>query len=111
PAHSQIGVAPVAGPGGAGNVISGNHSNGVHILGPTARGNVVASDEIGTQVGLSGLVPPIRGTQPRPNGGNGVLIENAPVNVIGGQVPNAGNVIAGNTLDGVVIENYVNGTA
>src|SRR5262249_15389472 len=28
-----------------------------------------------------------------------------------GQVPYAGNVIAGNTLDGVVIENYVSGTA
>ncbi len=109
-ANNQIGEATVAGEGGAGNVISGNLGNGVHILGPAARGNVVASNEIGTQVGLSGLVVPIRGTQPRPNGGAGVLIENAPVNVIGGQLPNAGNVIAGNTLDGVVIENYVSGT-
>ena len=39
-----------------------------------------------------------------------MLIENAPANVIGGQIPDSGNVIAGNTLDGVVIENYVDGT-
>ena len=79
-------------------------------VGPAARGNAVASNEIGTQVGVSALVFPIRGTQPRPNALNGVLIENAPANVIGGQVPNSGNVIGGNTLDGVVIENYVSGT-
>ena len=108
-ANNQIGEATAQGPAGAGNVISGNHGNGVDILGPAARGNVVASDEIGTQVGLSGLVIPIRGTQPRPNGGDGVLIENAPANVVGGQIPNAGNVIGGNSLDGVVIENYVSG--
>ncbi len=108
-ANNQIGEATAQGPSGAGNVISGNQGNGVYILGPSARGNVVVSDEIGTQVGLSGLIVPIRGTQPRPNAGDGVLIENAPVNVIGGQVPFAGNVIGGNSLDGVVIENYANG--
>ena len=72
----------------------------------------MSNNEIGTQIGLAFSVSftAIRGTQPRPNGGDGVLIENAPTNVIGGQIPDAGNVIAGNTLDGVAIENYVDGT-
>ena len=42
--------------------------------------------------------------------GMGVLIENAPSNAVGGPAPNAGNVIAGNSRDGVAIENYVDGT-
>ena len=109
-ANNQIGQATAQGPAGAENVISGNLANGVHILDPAARGNTVANNEIGTQIGLAGLISGIRGTQPRPNHGDGVLIENAPVNVIGGQNPAAGNVIAGNLLDGVVIENYVSGT-
>jgi len=111
-ATNQIGQAIGQGPSGAGNVISGNAANGVHILGPSARGNVVSNNEIGTQIGLAFSVSftAIRGTQPRPNGSDGVLIENASTNVIGGQIPDAGNVIAGNTLDGVVIENYVDGT-
>ena len=72
----------------------------------------MSNNEIGTQIGLAFAVSftAIRGTQARPNGGDGVLIENAPTNLIGGQIPDAGNVIAGNTLDGVDIENYVDGT-
>ena len=53
---------------------------------------------------------PDPGDQARANGGDGVLIENAPANVIGGQITDSGNVIAGNSGDGVGIENYVNGT-
>ena len=52
-ANNQIGQAIGPGPAGAGNVISGNAGNGVHILGPAARGNVVANNEIGTQIGLA----------------------------------------------------------
>ena len=40
----------------------------------------------------------------------GVLIEDAPANVVGGQIADSGNVIGGNTGDGIVIENSVNGT-
>ncbi len=109
-ADNQVGEANGQGPAGGGNVISGNADNGVHILDPAARGNTVANNEIGVQVGLAGLPTPILGTQPRANGGDGVLIENAPANVVGGQIADAGNVIGGNTGDGVVIENYVDGT-
>ena len=109
-ANNHVGQASGLGPAGAGNVISGNQGNGVHILDPAAKGNTVANNEIGTQVGLAGLLVPILGTTARPNAEDGILIEDAPANVIGGQVADSGNVIAGNTGDGIVIENYVNGT-
>ena len=91
-ASNNIG-APLS---GAGNQISGNAGNGVYILGPSATGIQVANNVIGGALGTS--LPP--------NGGDGVLIENAPGNIIGGTVSNAGNVIAGNTGDGINIENY-----
>ncbi len=110
-ADNHVGQASgLSGPAGAGNLISGNSGNGVHILDPAAKGNTIANNEIGTQVGLAGLNVPILGTAARPNAGAGVLIEDAPANVVGGQVTDSGNVIAGNTGDGVVIENYVDGT-
>src|SRR5262249_54125152 len=104
-ASNRIGEAAGQGPAGGGDVISGNRAHGVHVLGPSALGNSIVNNEIGTQVGLAGLIFPIRGTQPRTNLGEGVLIENAPGNVVGGQASNEGNVLAGNSLDGVAIEN------
>jgi hypothetical protein len=109
-AGTHVGQASGQGLAGAGNLISGNQGNGIHILDPSARGNTVANDEIGTQVGLAGQYVPILGTQPRPNLLSGVLIENAPANTIGGLVFDSGNVIAGNILDGVTIENFAGGT-
>ncbi len=109
-ADNHIGQTSGQGLAGAGNLISGNQGNGVHILDPAAKGNTVANNEIGTQVGLAGLIVPILGTTARPNADDGILIEDAPSNLVGGQVPNSGNVIAGNTRDGIAIENYVNGT-
>ena len=50
-ADNQIGLATAAPPAGAGNVISGNYGNGVHILGPSATGNVLVNNQIGTQIG------------------------------------------------------------
>jgi hypothetical protein len=109
-ADNHVGQSSAAaGPAGAGNVISGNQGNGVHILGPLAKGNTVANNEIGTQIGLAGLLLPIRGTTARPNTAAGILIEDAPANVVGGQILNSGNDIAGNGSDGVLIENYVDG--
>jgi hypothetical protein len=109
-ASNHIGEASGQGLAGAGNLISGNAGNGVHILDPSARGNTVANNEIGTQVGLAGQAVPILGTLARPNGLSGVLIENAPANTIGGLVADSANVISGNVLDGVTIENSNNGT-
>lgn len=103
-ADNHVGMPGLAGLAGSGNLISGNLGNGVHVLDTSARGNSVENNEIGTQLGLAGLPVPILGTAPRPNGGSGVLIENASANTVGGLVAGAANVLAGNGLDGVTIE-------
>ena len=43
-ANNRVGEANGAGLAGAGNLISGNYANGIHILGPSARANTVAND-------------------------------------------------------------------
>ena len=84
---------------GAGNVISGNGGFslnptdiGLWILGPVATGNVVQGNFIGTDY---------TGTQSLGNNGDGLVIQNAPGNTIGGTVSGAGNVISGNARDGL----------
>jgi len=76
------------------NVISGNNLNGIHILGPNSSRNRVANNVIG----LDGA-----GANARGNSANGVLIENAPSNVIGGPSVTERNVISGNSSDGIEI--------
>jgi hypothetical protein len=103
--NNYIGEAIGSGPGGAGNVISGNADNGIHIVGVQAQGNIVVNNEIGTDVGIAGALVPTRGLKPRPNRLDGVLIENAPGNTIGGLLLGDFNVIAANGTDGIRIEN------
>ncbi len=82
---------------GAGNVISGNTGNGVEIGGPTiaVSGNVVLGNFIGTDV---------NGTAKLGNA-DGVLIYNGSVaNTIGGTASGAGNLISGNSSNGVEIK-------
>lgn len=68
------------------NVISGNNV-GVRILGSTSKGNVVLGNNIGTDVtGLTDLG----------NSQQGVLIDQAPMNTIGGTTAAARNVISAN---------------
>jgi hypothetical protein len=86
-------------PAGAGNLISGNRGDGIVIaplFGP-ARSHVIQGNYIGTDV---------TGTLPLSNGGNGVSIAGAGFggNAIGGTAPGAGNVIAFNGGDGVLID-------
>jgi FG-GAP-like repeat len=91
---SVDGLTLVNGSGGSlieGLSISRFAGNGVHVL---SNGNTVGGDFIG--VNASG------GTA-QPNGLDGVLIESASNNVIGGSSPANRNVISGNTLDGVHI--------
>ncbi|MFC1713055.1 cohesin domain-containing protein [Candidatus Poribacteria bacterium] len=85
------------------NVISGNHSDGVHIArndshwgeyGP--ENNVVSGNYIGTDV---------TGTAKLGNGGHGVAIySEVQSNVIGGIDEGKRNIISGNDKDGVYIE-------
>ena len=74
------------------NVISGNSRAGVRIEGALANNNKVR----GNVIGLDAL-----GAQATPNQ-VGVLIADAPLNIIGGDQPNQGNTISGNQ-SGVII--------
>jgi len=82
---------------GSGNVIVGNLSAGVEIEDGDTTGNVVQGNFIGTDA---------EGTVGLGNGAEGVLINGAPENVIGGTDPEAGNVISANAADGISIEGY-----
>ncbi len=78
---------------GARNLISGNTEEGVSIVGAAAASNLVQGNYIGTDVtGVTAL----------PNK-NGVVVQ-APSNTIGGPSSVAGNLISGNTLDGVTLK-------
>jgi titin len=85
---------------GAGNVISGNGSTGVEIVGFGTTGNVLQGNFIGVQGdGASALG----------NGTNGIAVKNfAADNVIGGTVKGAGNAIAFNGGDGVLVGSTTN---
>jgi hypothetical protein len=82
---------------GAGNVISGNSSNstGIDIFGAMATGNVVQGNMIGTDK---------TGTAAIANAFGIIIRVGATGNQIGGTLTDTGNVIAGNTSYGVVIE-------
>ena len=76
---------------GARNVISGNLNNGVDIVLVTDSGNLVQGNYIGTD---------ITGSSPFGNNQSGILIEGCS-NLIGGTVAGAGNVISGNSQNGI----------
>jgi titin len=77
---------------GAGNVISGNHSDGVLIFsgvsGVQVLGNFIGTDQTGKK--------------PLPNDLNGVEVQGTN-NTIGGTATGAGNVISGNNRYGLVV--------
>ena len=68
------------------NVISSNN-NGVYLSGAGSTGNLVEGNFIGT--GIDGLTD-------LGNAVDGVVLDNAPLNTIGGVTATAGNVISGN---------------
>ena len=76
---------------GAGNLISGNVLAGLRITGGSASGNVIEGNKIGTNPA---------GTAAVPNRYDGVLVDGAPGNTIGGIVPFARNLISGNHFAG-----------
>ena len=90
-ANSTIGGAMA----GAGNVISASKGNGISIRLATATGISVQGNFIGTDVtGMAALG----------NDANGVWIERASNNAIGGMASGAGNTIAFNGGDGVLVD-------
>ncbi len=76
----------------AGNIISGNHLSGVALFGAQSTGNVILENLIGLDA---------TGTVPLGNAQDGLILTNAPGNVLG--APSAGNSIAGNSGDGILI--------
>jgi parallel beta-helix repeat protein len=81
--------------GGAGNLISGNHQDGVMITDNGSAGNLVQGNYIGTDV---------TGTARLANSSHGVFVRSgAHDNTIGGTAAGAANIIAFNQGAGVVI--------
>jgi titin len=81
---------------GAGNVISGNTLQGVDVDGAGTMGNWVVGNVLGANPA---------GTMAIGNGTAGVnIFSGAIANVVGGDVPGAGNVISGNGAQGVLIQ-------
>ncbi len=102
PSNNWIGVNPIGGPsvGDEANVISGNGADGVQITNGSS-GNTVAGNRIGTDVTDAVALG---------NGGSGVEVDyGCGNNTIGGTSAGAGNVIANNTDDGVIIWAYFSG--
>jgi CSLREA domain-containing protein len=84
---------------GAGNVISGNGNYGVAVSG--SSGNHVEGNRIGTDAA---------GTAAIGNKYGVALVVGATGNTIGGTASGAGNVISGNGIDGIVIDNSSSNT-
>jgi titin len=80
--------------GGAGDVISDNGLVGVRIAGAAASGNAFVGDLIGTDP---------TGTRALGNRYDGVFVDGAPNNTVGGEAPGARNVISGNASVGIQI--------
>ncbi|NJN16320.1 MAG: CSLREA domain-containing protein, partial [Oscillochloris sp.] len=81
------------------NLISGNTGNGVQISGANATNNVIAGNYIGTD---------ISGGTALPNQSGVSISEGTTGNTIGGSSAATGNVIAGNTLNGIVVTGGAN---
>jgi hypothetical protein len=79
---------------GAMNLIAGNHADGITIYGSGTTGNLIQGNDIGTDVTGKGRLP---------NADDGVDISNAADNTVGGTAAAAGNVIAYNGHDGVLV--------
>ena len=99
---NRIGLA-----GSTQNVISGNKRNGIHIEGMGATGNVIVNSYIGTD-STGTFSSSIIGNQL-----DGVFIDGASGNVVGGPSPAEVNLIGGNqkagvSISGTVVESLVN---
>ncbi len=91
--NSVGGTAP-----GARNIVSANHGGGIRLCCSTASYNRIEGNFIGTD---------ITGTLPLGNPHYGISVPYGPYNIIGGEEPGAGNLIAYNGHPGI----YMSGTS
>lgn len=80
----------------AGNLISANGDAGVYLIAGGASGNLIQGNTIGTDV---------TGTVALGNTYEGIYLERAPTNTIGGAAPGAGNLISANHTRGIWLTN------
>ncbi len=73
-------------------MISGNKVIGIEIAGGMASGNLVQANSIGTNKARTAAIA---------NGADGIFINNAPANTIGGATTDAGNFVSGNSQIGI----------
>jgi hypothetical protein len=93
---------------GPGNTISGNRLSGIYVNGPTTSNNVIQGNFIGTNP--AGTVAFANGSQGHLTlDEQGIKVENAANDTIGGTTPGAVNVIAGNTGNGIFLAAGANG--
>lgn len=79
---------------GAGNLISGNLGHGIYVSGTGSHSVVIQGNRIGTTPsGLSALG----------NAYSGIILLDAPSNLVGGVAASAGNIVAGNHAEGIVV--------
>jgi hypothetical protein len=76
------------------NVVAGNRVIGIEIAGATASGNVVAANRIGTNKAGTAVIR---------DGADGIFINGAPANTIGGTTKAAGNLVSGHSEVGIQI--------
>lgn len=79
---------------GSGNLISGNAGSGVNLNGITSTGNLIQGNLIGVNS---------NGTAAIPNLGDGITLNSAPANVIGGTNSAQRNLISGNVKAGILL--------
>lgn len=80
----------------AGNLLSANGDAGIFLFDTGTTGNLVQGNTIGTD---------LTGTLPLGNTYEGIYLERASANTIGGTVPGAGNLISGNKTRGIWLTN------
>ena len=86
------------------NVSSGNNGDGIQIFGPAATGNVVQGNRFGTNpAGNAGLGNGVGSPCSSGAPGQGVSLNSAPNNTVGGTAAGARNLISGNLCDGVIV--------
>lgn len=86
---------------GARNLISGNIGEGILLTSSAGELNRIEGNYIGVNLSGSAALP--NGTGSPAGNGDGILILGATDTIIGGGAPGAGNVISGNTDDGIEV--------